>query len=109
LGNITTHRLPFTHNDRTYADSQSAATKPQTSNTTATADTSKPPETPGTSWIIGENSIQLSADAQLDIEWAQTGDDFTRNQITARAELRANLDTLTPHALVKLHLTEAEV
>lgn len=62
--------------------------------------------TANTGWVVGEDSLQISTDGQLAIKWDES-QGFTTNEVQARAETRANLDVLRPHALVKLTLNGA--
>lgn len=57
----------------------------------------------GTGWVIGTDTLSLSTDGQIKVEWDRSRG-FTRNEIQARVEGRFNLDILT-HGLVKLDLT----
>lgn len=58
----------------------------------------------GTGWVIGTDTLSLSTDGQIKVEWDRSRG-FTRNEIQARVEGRFNLDILKPHGLVKLNLT----
>lgn len=60
--------------------------------------------TQGTGWIIGAGALELSTDGQQTVEW-DTSLGFFKNQVTARAEGRYNLDVLKAHGIVKLTLT----
>lgn len=55
-----------------------------------------------TAWAIGEDAIQLSTDGQVRVDWGLVNDNFVKNEITLRAETRANLDALRPSGLVKI-------
>lgn len=55
-----------------------------------------------TAWAIGEDSIQLSTDGAVRVDWVTPGTAFEKNQIVLRAETRANLDALRPSGLVKI-------
>lgn len=59
----------------------------------------------GTGWIVGKETLTLSTDSGLKLEWDRSSG-FSRNQIQARVEGRFNLDVLKPHGLVKVELTE---
>jgi hypothetical protein len=62
--------------------------------------------TAGTAWLVGEDTLTLSTDTQgVRVEWGTPGDNFQRNQVTARCEGRFNLDVMKPRGLVKLGLS----
>lgn len=56
--------------------------------------------TAGTCYIIGQNSLTLSTDGQIDVEW-NPYTDFAKNQTVARAESRWQLDCYSPQRVVK--------
>lgn len=56
--------------------------------------------TAGTCYIIGQNSLTLSTDGQVDVEW-NPYTDFAKNQTVARAESRWQLDCYSPQRIVK--------
>jgi HK97 family phage major capsid protein len=63
--------------------------------------------TTGEGYIVGADTLALSTDgAGVRVDWGTPGDNFTRNQITARCEGRFNLDVIKPHGIVKLTMTE---
>ena len=55
-----------------------------------------------TAWAVGEDSVTLSTDGAMRVDWGTPNDTFTKNQLVARAETRANLDALRPSGLVKI-------
>lgn len=62
----------------------------------------------GTAWVLSEGSAHIRIDADAPgavLEWGMVGDDFARNQIRARAELRADLSVERPGGIVKVSLT----
>lgn len=62
----------------------------------------------GTAWVLSEGSAHIRIDAEAPgavLEWGMVGDDFARNQIRARAELRADLSVERPGGIVKVSLT----
>lgn len=62
----------------------------------------------GTAWVLSEGSAHLRLDANAPgavLAWGRVGDDFQRNQVRARAELRADLSVEKPGGIVKVSLT----
>ena len=55
-----------------------------------------------TAWAVGDDSVTLSTDGAMRVDWGTPNDTFTKNQLVARAETRANLDALRPSGLVKI-------
>lgn len=59
----------------------------------------------GTAYAIAKDSLQLSTDGKLRLEWnSATG--FTRNEVQGRVEGRFNLDVLRPYGIVEIDLNE---
>ncbi|MFT4188706.1 MAG: phage major capsid protein [Aeromicrobium sp.] len=60
----------------------------------------------GSAYLIGEDSVVLRQDGSVRMDWGTPGDNFTRNQITARCETRVNLDVVRPFGIVKITLPD---
>lgn len=62
-----------------------------------------PAVNPGEGWIIGQHSIQLgsNSDGLARVSWREIDDDFARNQMRCRVELRVSSDLIRPHGIVK--------
>lgn len=64
--------------------------------------------TPGTGWLVARDAVSLYSDVQgIRVDWATSGDDFTRNQVRARCEGRFALAIARPLGVVKINLTGA--
>lgn len=62
----------------------------------------------GDAYVVADDSVGLSTDnAGVRVEWGTPGENFQRNQITARVEGRFNLDIMKPHGVVKTRLIAA--
>ncbi len=60
----------------------------------------------GTAWILGEGAVALRTDVSaVELSWGLVGDDFSHNQLRARAEIRADLEVVRPGAVVRAALT----
>ena len=62
----------------------------------------------GTAWVLSDGAAHLRMDADAPgalLAWGRVGDDFQRNQVRARAELRADLSVERPGGIVKVSLT----
>lgn len=60
----------------------------------------------GDGYVIGQQTVELSHNGQVAVDWNSTGGDlFARNQLVARVETRANLDVLRPHGIVRVSLS----
>lgn len=60
----------------------------------------------GQAWVIGEGAVALRTDVSaVEFSWGLVGDDFAKNQVRARAEIRADLEVIRPGAVVHAALT----
>lgn len=60
----------------------------------------------GTAWVIGEGAVALRTDVSaVEFAWGLVGDDFAKDQVRARAEIRADLEVIRPGAVVHATLT----
>ncbi|SKD91907.1 HK97 family phage prohead protease [Mycobacteroides abscessus subsp. abscessus] len=55
-----------------------------------------------TGLVVGGGSVELGTDGLVDVQFAYVGDGFSRNQVVARAETRANVLVGQPGAIVKV-------
>jgi HK97 family phage major capsid protein len=61
--------------------------------------------TTGTAHLLGEGAVNLSTDGAIAVEWTgDAADLFSKNQLLARCEVRANLDVLRPFAVAEIDL-----
>ncbi len=65
----------------------------------------------GTGWLLGNDCAGVVVNREdgagmIDVEWGMVSDDFARNQVRARAEMRADLAVVRPDGVVKLALAE---
>jgi len=62
--------------------------------------------TAGTAVLLSEGSVGLVTDAGgVQFLWGRVGDDFQRNQVRARAEIRAQVETYRPSGVIVCDLT----
>ncbi len=61
----------------------------------------------GTGVMFDPSAVTLYTDGTVAVEWDTTGDDFTKNQITARAETRIGVAVKRPSRIVSVDLSAA--
>lgn len=62
-------------------------------------------QAPGTGWFVNSDAVELRTDQGVEVRWAETGDDFQRNQIRCRVEGRFDLVVSRPNGVVRFALT----
>lgn len=56
--------------------------------------------------LLSEGSVGLvTGTGGVNFQWGRVGDDFQRNQIRARAEIRAQVETYRPSGVIVADLT----
>lgn len=63
----------------------------------------------GSGVLLSQDSVALRTDAGVAIRWGEPGDAFARNQVVARAELRAAVQVTRPSGLVVVETADAGV
>lgn len=61
--------------------------------------------TAGTAVLLSEDSVGLVTDGGVTFEWGRVNDDFSKNIVRARAEIRAQVETYRPHGVIVATLT----
>lgn len=61
--------------------------------------------TAGTAVLLSEDSVGLVTDGGVTFEWGRVNDDFSKNIVRARAEIRAQVETYRPHGIIVATLT----
>lgn len=61
----------------------------------------------GTALVVSEDSVGIVADPTVSFEYGVVNDDFQRNQVRGRAELRAEVEVTRPAGIVKVALKAA--
>lgn len=59
----------------------------------------------GTAVLLSEDSVGLVTDGGVEFMWGRVNDDFTKNQVRARAELRAQVEVYRPAGIIIADLT----
>ena len=58
----------------------------------------------GTALILSEESVGLVTDGNIDFMWGRIADDFAKNQVRARAEIRAGVEIFRPSGIINCDL-----
>lgn len=61
--------------------------------------------TAGTAILLSEDSVGLVTDGGVEFMWGRVNDDFTKNQVRARAEIRAQVEVFRPSGIIVADLT----
>ena len=61
--------------------------------------------TAGTALVLSEDSVGLVTDGNIEFVWGRINDDFSRNQVRGRAEIRAAVEVTRPAGIIVCDLT----
>lgn len=61
--------------------------------------------TAGTAVVLAQDSVGLVTDGGVDFVWGRVSDDFSKNQVRGRAEIRAQVEVYRPSGIIVCDLT----